>query len=181
MLSNMSNKIAVVGCGAAVEKLYVPHLQQKLRDKVSLIFVDQDINRAKLYAKKFSGSYASSITMAYKNGAEGAIIATPHPSHLELAKEALSNQMHVLVEKPATVDAGEAMELVSIAASSEASVSVNHSRRLFPSFGYVKKIIDNKTYGTVKSISIIDGSPFSWPTVSGFYLTSEKAKGGTTR
>ena len=89
MLSNMSNKIAVVGCGAAVEKLYVPHLQQKLRDKVSLIFVDQDINRAKLYAKKFSGSYASSITMAYKNGAEGAIIATPHPSHLELAKEAL--------------------------------------------------------------------------------------------
>jgi predicted dehydrogenase len=177
MLSNMSNKIAVVGCGAAVEKLYVPHLQQKLRDKVSLIFVDQDINRAKLYAKKFSGSYASSITMAYKNGAEGAIIATPHPSHLELAKEALNNQMHVLVEKPATVDAVEAMELVSIAASSEASVSVNHSRRLFPSFGYVKKIIDNKTYGTVKSISMIDGSPFSWPTVSGFYLTSEKAKG----
>jgi predicted dehydrogenase len=169
--------LAIIGCGAAVERLYMPQLVREMESGLGIIFIDRDLDRAKLYAEKYSGSYAASIKEAGERGAQGVIIATPHPSHLELAKEALDNGMQVLVEKPATVDDIEARELAAYSAKSKKHVAVNNSRRLFPSFTHVKKLFDDKTYGDIKSISISDGSPFEWPTVSGFYLTSERAKG----
>ena len=44
-------------------------------------------------------------------------IATPHPHHIAAAKLALNAGKHILVEKPFTINAGEAAEIVSLASA----------------------------------------------------------------
>ena len=48
-----------------------------------------------------------------ESGAETVLIATPHTSHLEIASEAFSRGLHVLVEKPLAIHALDARRMVN--------------------------------------------------------------------
>lgn len=77
------------------------------------------------------------------------IIATPNASHFPLAKKALLNGKHVIVEKPFTVSVAEADELIALAESQKKIITVHHNRRWDSDFKTVKKIIDGKLLGTL--------------------------------
>ncbi|MEO6168484.1 MAG: Gfo/Idh/MocA family oxidoreductase [Chitinophagales bacterium] len=77
------------------------------------------------------------------------IIASPNTSHFSLAKKALLNGKHVIVEKPFTASVAEADELIALAESQKKIITVHHNRRWDSDFKTVKKIIDNKLLGTL--------------------------------
>ncbi len=54
-------------------------------------------------------------------------VLTPPDSHYEIAKLALQNRIHVLVEKPMTIKISEAQELFSLAEKVDRKLCVDHS------------------------------------------------------
>ena len=75
------------------------------------------------------------------------LIGTPNTSHLDLTKQALLAGKHVVVEKPFTITAADADELIALAKQQCRLVSINHSRRFDSGHNTVKKVIAGKALG----------------------------------
>ncbi|MEZ6108352.1 MAG: Gfo/Idh/MocA family oxidoreductase [Pirellulaceae bacterium] len=65
---------------------------------------------------------------------QAAIVAAPTALHHDLGQQLLSQGIHVLMEKPITVDSGQARELVETARRHEAVLQVGHVERFNPAF-----------------------------------------------
>jgi predicted dehydrogenase len=175
---NNSPTIALVGCGAMAEMFYLPALSQYPQVLKELILVDSDLERARRTAErfgvgKFLADYREVVTSVH-----GVIIALPHHLHYSVSKDFLSSGVHVLCEKPLAETSAEVNEMLKLAENKGATISVNNTRRLFPSSGTVKRLIADGEIGTVLSISYYEGGEFTWPTTSGFYFNSKLSRKG---
>jgi scyllo-inositol 2-dehydrogenase (NADP+) len=77
------------------------------------------------------------------------IVNTPSPLHYDHAKQALLAGKHVVVEKPFTVHATEADELIALAKQKNRILTVFQNRRWDSEFLTLKKIIDERSVGKI--------------------------------
>jgi len=80
---------------------------------------------------------------------EAIVIATPVPTHYELAKQALEGGKHVLVEKPPAMKAAEMDELVRIAAERDLVLMPGHVLLYHPGVRKLKELVDSGELGEV--------------------------------
>lgn len=80
---------------------------------------------------------------------EAIVIATPVDSHYPLAKKALENGKHVLVEKPLTSSAEEAKDLVELAKEKNRVLMVDHTFLYTGAVRYLKETTDAGTLGDI--------------------------------
>lgn len=85
-------------------------------------------------------------------GIDAVVIATPVFAHYTLAKKALENGKHVLVEKPMTASVQEAEELIELAEKKGLLLMVDHTFLYTGAVRKIKELIDNGTVGRVKYI-----------------------------
>ena len=90
----------------------------------------------------------------------GVIIATPPQHHAEMACAALDAGMAVLVEKPMTLDVGEAEEIHQRAIANDGFVLVEHTHLFRPAYRLIKDRIS--TLGPVRGVwsSVGDRGPY---------------------
>ena len=79
-------------------------------------------------------------------------VATPHPFHEAHAALALEAGKHVLVEKPLTVNAGQARLLVALAESKNLLLLEAMWTRFLPHMARIREIIAAGTLGDVRSL-----------------------------
>jgi predicted dehydrogenase len=103
-------------------------------------------------------------------------VATPHPFHEAHAVLALEAGKHVLVEKPLTVNAGEARLLVALAESKNLLLLEAMWTRFLPHMGRIREIIAAGTLGDVRSL-IADHTQ-SLPDDPGHRINSLELGGG---
>ena len=72
--------------------------------------------------------------------------ATPTVSHAAIAQDLISHGIHVLVEKPLTMDLDAAQSLVTAAEKNDVTLAVGHVERFNPAFVAAQKKIDRPTY-----------------------------------
>ncbi len=75
------------------------------------------------------------------------VIATSAETHFQIAKDALLNGKHCMVEKPITLDINEAEELVNLAKERNLTLMVGHLLLYHSAVEYLKKIVDKKSIG----------------------------------
>src|SRR5512136_2285613 len=93
-------KIAIIGCGAAAKRYYVPALK-KYPDVVrGLYLIDKDPDQAKALAREFGGGAVVTDHREVIGKVDGAIIIVPHFYHHAIALDLLKAGTHVLCEKP---------------------------------------------------------------------------------
>jgi predicted dehydrogenase len=80
---------------------------------------------------------------------DAVVIATPVPTHYELAKKALEAGKHVLVEKPPAMTAAEMDELVALASGSDLVLMPGHLLLYHPGILKLKELIDAGELGDV--------------------------------
>lgn len=80
-------------------------------------------------------------------------VATPHPQHAECAKLALNAGKHVLVEKPFTLTAPEAAEIVALAEAKGLVILEAMWTRFLPHMIRLREVIDAGVIGDVRSIT----------------------------
>jgi scyllo-inositol 2-dehydrogenase (NADP+) len=69
------------------------------------------------------------------------VIATPNNSHFDLARDCLLAGRHVVIDKPFTTTAAEALKLIDLAKSRDCILTVYHNRRWDGDFLTVRKLL----------------------------------------
>jgi len=77
------------------------------------------------------------------------VIATPNPTHFDLAQRALQAGKHVVIDKPMTTTTADADELIALAAKCGRLLSVYQNRRWDNDFLTVKALVDAGRLGHV--------------------------------
>jgi predicted dehydrogenase len=80
---------------------------------------------------------------------DAVVIATPVPTHHELAKQALSAGKHVFVEKPPAMTTTEIEELVSLAEERDLVLMPGHLLLYHPGVQVLKELVDSGGLGDV--------------------------------
>ena len=80
---------------------------------------------------------------------DAVVIATPVPTHYELARRALAAGKHVLVEKPPAMHGAEMEELVALAAERDLVLMPGHLLLYHPGVLKLKELIDAGALGDV--------------------------------
>jgi predicted dehydrogenase len=138
--------IGVVGLG-----YWGPNLARNFAELGALSWlceVDPDL-RAAFEARYPAAHVTGSFDELLASDVEAVVIATPVPTHYELAKRALEAGKHVLVEKPPAMRGGEIDELVGLAAASDRVLMPGHLLLYHPGVRKLKELIDAGALGDV--------------------------------
>jgi predicted dehydrogenase len=172
-------RIAIIGCGAVAEMLYLPALARYPSVLNNLILVDRDRERAQELAMEFDVKrFLVDYRDVLSEGVDGVIVATPSHLHYSMAMDFLANGVHVLCEKPLAESADQAREMVEQAHKTGAAILANYQRRLYASYLKVKELLADGTLGEPLSIEYFEGEEFRWPTASGFYFDTKVSSRG---
>lgn len=170
--------LALIGCGAAAERYYLPALQEIAPFLGQVYFVDPNTKLATNLASRIKGGEVAQNHGAILKKVHGAIVCVPNHLHYKITLDLLRSGVHVLCEKPLAETAREARELTEEASKSKLVLCVNNTRRRFPSFIEVKKILDRGEIGTLRSLHFQEGNTFAWPSATGFYVNPKETDRG---
>lgn len=87
--------------------------------------------------------------MLVDDSVELVIVNTPNRTHYEFTRQALLAGKHVICEKPFTVTAAEATELIDLAASQQKKLAVFHNRRYDSDYRTIQSVISQRSLGNI--------------------------------
>ena len=141
-MPNKKTRVAVVGVGGIGRREHIPaYLHNKDVDLVAL--VDADETKVKQTAKKFGvKKYFSSIDELFQNqDLEAISICTPPNTHAEIALKALTNDVHVLCEKPMATTTDDAKKMFEASREKEKILMVGFNLRFQPNYKRATSLI----------------------------------------
>ncbi len=162
----------IVGCGAVVQQYHLPVLkllQQDLEVSVAGCY-DNDVALAQRVAELLGADRHGAAAEPHEgDGVHAAVVATPPPSHAEIAGAYLRTGKSAFVEKPLTTSASEAAELVNEAGKRGARVAVDHFWRFYPSANVARRWLRDQV-GEVDRVEASEGFRWAWATASNYVV-----------
>jgi predicted dehydrogenase len=140
-------RVGVAGLG-----YWGPNLARNFDELAELVWIcDADSGRLAEFSSRYPQAMptASFDEMLADDELAAVVIATPVPTHYELAKRALEAGKHVLVEKPPAMHAAEMDELVELAAARDLVLMPGHLLLYHPGVQKLKELIDAGELGDV--------------------------------
>jgi dihydrodiol dehydrogenase / D-xylose 1-dehydrogenase (NADP) len=115
----------------------------------------RNITTAKAFAEKYevSNAYSSYEELSNDPNVDVVYIATPHTSHKNNILLCLNAGKGVLCEKPFTINADEAEEVISLARRNKLFLMEAMWTRYFPLIHKVRELIDNKEIGELQLLT----------------------------
>lgn len=146
------NDIMLVGCGYW-GKNYLRILSE-LDCVDEIIIVDNKLNTEecdRLINKypKIANHFKELVDLSLF---DAAIISTPSSTHYQLAKELLSNGLHVLVEKPMALTTKEALSLKELSQKHKKILMTGNTFLFHPAINHIKHLIENGVLGEIQYI-----------------------------
>jgi predicted dehydrogenase len=144
---NFMVNIGVIGYG-----YWGPNLVRNFSGQVNgkvLMVADGRIDRLDLIRKTYPNIHAVSSAEELINNpkVDAVVIATAVSSHYSLAKQALLNGKHVLIEKPMTSSSKEAEELINLATQKNLVLMVDHTFLYTGAVQKIKELLVNDSIG----------------------------------
>jgi predicted dehydrogenase len=142
-------RIGVLGCG-----YWGPNLIRnfaKLRVCEILAVADVDPRRLEpvQWAYPKIKTLSSPEALLYEDAIEAVVIVTPVSTHYALAKTALENDKHVLLEKPLAASVKQAEELVQLAEERGKILMVDHTFVYTGAVRKIRQLIDTGEFGEI--------------------------------
>jgi predicted dehydrogenase len=136
----VSVRVGVIGCGWWSTRAHLPALAGH-PDAVIAAIADPDRDRLDRAGERFGvrTRYADARTMLAAEDLDAAIVATPHATHASLARACLDRGLHVLVEKPLTIDPRDAFDLVERADTAGRELIVGYPYHYVPQLAEVRR------------------------------------------
>ena len=114
--------------------------------------VDNDSSRIDHYPIFKDLPFFNSLDDALEHSFHGFVVATPPGTHFNLAKKIIENRRHLLVEKPLTLNAKDALKLNELAKSYNVNLMVGHVLLFHPAFIKISDIIKSGSLGDIQYI-----------------------------
>ncbi len=124
----MTARIGVIGAGSWARFAHLPEIVTNPDLQLAGI-ADPDIERARRAAADFGTQqvFANPLDLLQLPQLDAVLIATPHATHAAIAEAALLADLHVLIEKPLTLDAAAAWHLVDLASARKRHLSIGYT------------------------------------------------------
>lgn len=146
-------KVGLVGAG----NMGVHHarIYSELPQTELVGVVDISEARGRLCAEKFGAEYFADYQSLFGR-VDAVNIVVPTSLHYQLAVEFLRREVHVLVEKPITVDLIQAKRLVDLSKKTNCILQVGHLERFNPAVRKLREVVNTPVY--------IETNRLSYPT-----------------
>lgn len=160
---------AVVGAGtigARHARLLSEHPSTALR---AVVDIDEDV------ARDVAGEYGADVALTDTRelfdrvAPDAVVVATPETAHLEPTERALSNDCHVLLEKPIAETEADARRIGELARDAGTTLMVAYCCRFDPEYAGLKREVDAGEFGDLLGIQAARvGSIESYERVAGW-------------
>jgi predicted dehydrogenase len=175
----MTFKVGIIGCG----NIFPMHAQSIINIEGLELKAVCDIkeDRARKAAKRYNCKYYLDYKeMLGKEPLDSIHILTPHYLHPIMAICAAEKKIHILIEKPISIDPKDAKKMISVAKKNNVRLGMISQNRYNPGSQLVKKNLENGRLGKVKSIRLILSyhKPDSYYQESDWKGTWDKEGGG---
>lgn len=155
----MTARIGVIGCGWWATQAHLPAL---IADPEATVVALADPNPRKLAA----AAAAFSIEQTHldyrellgRGDLDGVVVAVPHAEHYPVAAAALAADLHVLLEKPMTVRAADAWDLVSLAEARNRQLLIGYTYQFTEHARRAREAVRSGAIGTVHLVAALYAS-----------------------
>jgi predicted dehydrogenase len=146
-------RIGIIGCGWIACKAHIP-AYQKLHSVAIAGLYDLNLQNTLNVAGTLPGAIPyENLSQLLNSDIDAVIITTPNFTHYEIAKEAMMNNKHVLVEKPVTIFPAEVEELIELAKLRNLIFMPGFVSRFRKDIQILKQEIDNNEFGEIREIN----------------------------
>lgn len=142
-------RIGIVGSGR-IARRFVPEAGVVDGAEVNAVY-NPDKTEADAFSSQFGISSFSEYD-SFLNAVDAVYIASPHPSHYQYAKEALTAGKHVLCEVPMVLKEQEAQELYDLAEKQDRVFLEANKTAFCPAFGHVVTLVKSGVIGEVVDV-----------------------------
>jgi len=145
----------IIGCGDVTEVKSGPAFY-KVPGSALVAVMRRDEDKVKDYARrhKVSKWYTDAGQLIADPEVNAVYIATPPSSHLEYALAAIEAGKPVYLEKPMTLNAGEAKKIKDACNTNHVKLTVAHYRRAQPRFRKLRELINEKAIGDIRYVQL---------------------------
>lgn len=146
-------RVGLIGCGNFAQLYHLPALLRDPRAELAII-CDPAPSRTTLeVATRANAIVTTEIDALWqRDRCDAVIISTPHALHAELARQALAERRHVLVDKPFVLTSREAGQLSELANRTALVGAVAFNRRLDPGCVRARALISGGCIGMVRHV-----------------------------
>ncbi|MEO6000464.1 MAG: Gfo/Idh/MocA family oxidoreductase [Chitinophagaceae bacterium] len=159
------HKVCIVGGGNISNTRHIPALKKTGRaDVVGVIGIsEKHILRTLENNNKIKNSCVFEdidqlSKLGWLNEVDSVVIGTPPRDHFKMARTCLELDKHVLLEKPFTMNTGEAETLIELAKSKNKVLAVMHNFQYANNFIKLEKLVKEGVIGEVYSFNEIQYS-----------------------
>jgi predicted dehydrogenase len=156
-------RVALIGCGQIADA----HLQELRRTPAASVVAvcDLHLDLAQQAAQRFGvrAAFDSAARMLDVSRPDVVHVTTPPHTHRSLVLQALEAGAHVYVEKPFTVDAAEAEEVVAAANARGLRVCLGHDQLFDPAWQECRQRVAAGEVGEVIHVEAVQGYDLDGP------------------
>lgn len=144
-------RIAVIGSGWWATEHHIPALLEH-PDAALVALCDADGAKAQATADAYGipRAYAGVDDLLAHERLDGAIVVTNHATHYTVARTCLQAGLHILIEKPMTLYAREARELVETAAANGLHIAMGYNHTYAPYTVQARRIVASGALGELQ-------------------------------
>lgn len=150
----MNRKVAIIGCGAILNRHAESILSTEGFDLVAVCDIQKELADSKAKYYKCRSFYSIEDTLE-KSNANFYVIASPNALHYDHALKCINQKKEVLVEKPVTLKTEEVKELITLSKKNNVNMFGVLQVRLNNSVKVVKECLDRKLLGNVRGVNLI--------------------------
>ena len=169
-------KTLIIGGGAIADSTHIPAAKSVVGADNIILAELNPVQREKL-AKKHGLTRTVSDYHDALPQCDSCIICTPPHVRNAILKDCIAAGKHVLCEKPLSPSSIETKAIIESAPAS-LTIGMCHTYRFHPARKEARKLIQNAFFGDNPTITINEGLPSNWPTVSGYCFRKELVPGG---
>ncbi|NLC54934.1 MAG: Gfo/Idh/MocA family oxidoreductase [Erysipelothrix sp.] len=141
-------RVGIIGLGD-IAHIHVPLINKS--EKVKLVAIC-DIDESKRDFVKDVNFYTNYEEMVEKENLDIVHVCLPHYLHYPVTKFLVENNVHVLQEKPLTLDYKEALKAIELSKNTDAKIAVCFQNRRNASVIKLLEMVASEDYGKVKGV-----------------------------
>jgi predicted dehydrogenase len=152
-------RIGIVGAGWWATEAHLPSLLAYDRaEVVGIADTSPERLAAAAVAYGIEDTYQDHRQLIEAASPDAVIVATPHAEHFGIARDALAAGANVLVEKPMTLDVGDADELVRLAEERRLHLVVGYTWHFNPQAQQIRALIAAGRIGQIQLAVVLQTS-----------------------
>ena len=169
-------RVLIIGGGAIADSTHIP-ATKALFDADHVILAELNPTQREKLMKKHGLVHTVSDYHKALPDCDVCIICTPPHVRNAILKDCIAAGKHVLCEKPLSPSSTETKVILE-SAPDNLTIGMCHTYRFYPSRKEARELVQSGFFGDNPVVTINEGLPSNWPTVSGYCFKKEMVPGG---